>query len=559
LGIYAFNGNSGATQVAAVIRREFAIVLASLSAVPGLALCQAESSRVNLRIDPLLIAEAAEVWTLIAAPENPIWPGWNAGDTPLLFYLPGEQDVLINHPRPPAGFVPYAGAVRFPGGQILVHDGATILDWDGQNTSREVAGISTLVIADRLSNLRLQVRGWLEDPRPPEEKAQTLGFAELATDPYDQLALVVHEAFHVFQGHAAPAKRANEMLLLYYPVLSVENNVGFAQEGAALAAALRAPDHATLRAGVVQWLALRQLRRSGLRAEAVAYEDGVEFGEGLAKYAEYRLFEVLQGRSPSPALQWAQGFNGYGDLGRRRDRLIERMVAHMRGGVSVNNDPYGTAPLRLRLYFSGMAIGALLDRLAPDWKRRILDPGTSLTTLMQAAVPASPGEMGHAVEAARRDTGYQALVAAKTELAQAGRARIDTMVAGIEQGAGTGIVIDYAALESPDAAMAFSPFGITVVDQDRTIFSQVPISVSLADSSELVQRVPRPLLQDKRRKLLRFRLLRSLTRAEVDGASGPDRGAGVALDVPEFRLRAPRAQLQWDGRDLRIVLQPPAN
>ena len=91
-----------------------AIVLASLLLAPRLVLCQTESSLVNLRIDPLLIAEAAEVWTLIAAPENPIWPGWNASDTPLLFYLPGEQDVLINHPRPPAGFMPYTGTVPRP-------------------------------------------------------------------------------------------------------------------------------------------------------------------------------------------------------------------------------------------------------------------------------------------------------------------------------------------------------------------------------------------------------------------------------------------------------------
>jgi len=548
--------------MAVIIRRVFAILLASFPAAPRLAVSQTESSLVNLRIDPLLIAEAAEVWTVIAAQENRIWPGWNAGDTPLLFYLPGEQDVLINHPRPPAGFVPYNGAVRFPGGRILVRDGSTILDWDGQNTSRDVAGIPTLVIADRLSNLRLQMRALLEDPRRPEEKGRALGFAELATDPYDQLALVVHEAFHVFQGRAAPLKSANEMLLLYYPVLSVGNNVGFAQEGAALASALRARDRATFHAGVVKWLALRLHRRSGLRSEAVAYEDGVEFGEGLAKYTEYRLFEVLQGRTPAPAMQWAQGFSGYGDLDRRRERLIARMVEHMRGEVSVNNDPYGTAPLRMRLYFSGMAIGALLDRLSQDWKRRILEPGTSLTGLVQEAVQASPGATRRALEEARLGEDYQALVGAKTQIAEAGRARIDTMVEEIEHGEGTGILVDYAALESPSAAMAFSPFGITVVDEDRTIFSQVPINVRLADGAEVVQRVPRPLLQDKRRKLLRFRLLRSLTREEVERASGlqaaaPDRVTGVALELPEFALRAPRAQLRWEGKDLRVVLQPP--
>jgi hypothetical protein len=166
------------------------------------------------------------------------------------------------------------------------------------------------------------------------------------------------------------------------------------------------------------------------------------------------------------------------------------------------------------------------------------------------------------LEEARRGEDYQALVRAKTQIAEAGRARIDTMVEEIEHGEGTGILVDYAALESPSAAMAFSPFGITVVDEDRTIFSQVPINVRLADGAEVVQRVPRPLLQDKKRKLLRFRLLRSLTREEVERASGlheaaPDRVAGVALELPEFALRAPRAQLRWEGKDLRLVLQPP--
>jgi len=538
----------------ASIRRASAILL---TAFPAPLVAQTDSASVTLRIDPLLIAEAAEVWTLIAAPENPVWPGWNAGDTPLLFYLPGEQDVLLNHPSPPAGFVPYRGPIRFPGGRILVRNGPTLFDWDGQNTAQDVAGVSTLVIADRLSNLRLQLRALLEDPQRPEEK--TPGFADLATDPYEQLALVAHEAFHVFQGRAAPQKSANEMLLLHYPVLSVANNVGFAQEGAALAAALRAPDRSAFRAAVVRWLALRAERRSGLPSEAVAYEDGVEFGEGLAKYVEYRLFEVLQGRTPGPALQWAQGFSGYDDLDRRRDRLITRMVEHLRGEVSVNNDPYGTAPLRMRLYFSGMAIGALLDRLSPDWQRQILEPGTSLTGLVQEAVQAPPDELRRAAADARRDTAYEALVAAKTRLAEAGRARIDTMVQGIEHGDGTGIVVDYAALASPRVAMAFSPFGITVVDEDRTVFSQVPISVSLADGTALEQRVPQPVLQDKKRRLLRFRLHRSLTREEVERApdAGAQTAAAVALELPEFTLRAPRARLRWEGTDLRVVLLGP--
>ena len=53
----------------------------------------------GLKIDPLLIVQANTVWELLARDDNPIWPGWNAKSTPILFYLPGVQDLLLNHLR----------------------------------------------------------------------------------------------------------------------------------------------------------------------------------------------------------------------------------------------------------------------------------------------------------------------------------------------------------------------------------------------------------------------------------------------------------------------------
>ena len=298
----------------------------------------------EFRIDPLLLAAAHEVWSVIGSTMNPIWPHWDASPTPLLFYLPGEQDVLINHPHPPAGFHLYSGPVQFPGWRIFLKNGPTLIGIDGQNTSMDVDGVRTLVVADTLSNLRQRVFGLVADPRPAQDQMRTLGFAALATDPYDQLAMVVHEAFHVFQDKMAPDKGADDMLLLYYPVLAVQNNVGFAQEGRALADALRAGVAAEIRRAAVRWLAVREDRRSLLPPKAVEYEDGIEFTEGLAKYTEYRLFEVLEGRQPEAALHWMQGFGGYADLEKQRCDLIEALVQNMGGAVNVNNDPYGTAP-----------------------------------------------------------------------------------------------------------------------------------------------------------------------------------------------------------------------
>jgi hypothetical protein len=520
------------------------------------------SSPVKLQVDPLLIAEAAEVWALIASPNNPVWPGWDASSTPLLFYLPDQQDVLINHPRPPDGFLLYTGPISFPGGRVYVKNGPTIIQWDGQNTSKEIAGVWSLVVADTLSNLRNRVRGLLEDPRPVAEKIQALNFTDLATDPYDQLGFVVHEAFHVFQHAQAPGKGANEMLLLQYPVLSVENNVGMAQEGSALAEALRATDPAAVRRAAVRWLAVRKDRRASLPAKAVEYEDGGEFNEGLARYTEYRLLQVLEGRISGAEMSLAQGFGGYSgsELAPRREQLIERMLKHMSGAVIVNNDPYGTAPLRMRLYYSGMAVGAMLDKLSSNWKTRIFLPGTSLTTIAEEALKPTSAELADALREARSDPASAALVQSKTKLAEEGKAHTQAVLNEIERGPGVGLIVDYSGLDpSTRVAMNFTPFGITKIDEQRTIFSQIPIGVRFGQEAELSQKVPAPLLRDNGRRLVRFRLPADATRAEVEKvlASLQTRDgvvANLALDLPGVSVKASKAQIRWSGEDLIILL-----
>jgi hypothetical protein len=545
----------------------FVVILMCEAAPPEAARAEAGKAEkggteppVTLRVNPLLIAEAGEVWGIIGSSHNPIWPGWDASSTPLLFYLPGEQDVLINHPHPPEGFVPYEGPVGVQGWRILVKNGATIVEWDGQNTSMDVGGIRTLVVADTLSNLRNQISALLEEARPAAEKVQGLRFSALTVNPYDELATIAHEAFHVFQDRQAPDKGANEMLLFYYPVLSVQNNVGFALEGSALAEALRAADAAAFRRAAVRWLAVRKDRRSSLPPNAVEYEDGTEFKEGLAKYTEYRLFQVLEGRSPGPVISWAQGFAGFADLAPQREKLIQAMSWNMSGEVNVNNDPYGTAPLRFRLYYSGMAIGVLLDRLDPGWKTRIFSPDASLTSLAQEALKPSPAELDQALKEARGATAYPTLVQDKTRLAQEGKAHAEAMLKDIEEGPGVGLIVDYSQLSSPKPGMSFTPFGITVVDKERTIFTQIPVSVVFGQDGELAQKLPAPLLRDTGRRLVRFRLPPAATRAEVEKALGSAVASGgsvtnLALDLPGATVKAAKAQIKWSGNDLIIALQ----
>jgi hypothetical protein len=499
----------------------------------------------GLGVSPLLFDAAAEVWGVIARPDNPIWPGWNASDTPILLYLPDRQDLLIGHPHPPRGFVPYRGPLRFPGdAPIWVRNDSTLISLDGQNTSRDVAG----------------VRALLEDPRPGIEKSRALKFEDIAVDPYDQLGLIVHEAFHVFQDRQAPQRKVNEGLVASYPVLSVDNNVDMGLEASALAAALAARDGAGFRAAAIRWLAVRDHRRALLKTRFCDYEDAVEFSEGMAKYTEYRLLEALEGRTPGPGIERAQGFEGYRDLAPRRQALLDQMKRHLRGEVSVNNAPYGVAPLRMRLYYSGMAIGAMLDRLSPTWKHDLFATDSSLTALVRISLHPTSDELSRAWKQALADTAYATLRAAKRRLAEDGRLDAERRVAAIEHGSGTGVEIDYSRLGSHQIGMRITPFGITAVDSVRTIFDQVPVGAMFPDGSQLQEALVLPLLRDNRRATMACRLEQTVSREDVERQLGPRRptaGPGpVKLELPGLTLDLKRASLDWHEGTLRAVLFP---
>ncbi len=535
-------------------------LLLLLTLVPGRT---ATAQHATLRIDPRLIAEAAEVWSILGTDENRVWPGWDARDTPLYFYFPNVQEVLIGHPAPPAGFVRYVGPVSFPGREICLHDGPTIVDFDGQNTTREIGGVRVLVVADTLSNQRRDLEYLMRSARPVEARIEELDHGFLAADPYEQMLLVAHEAFHAFQARWGEGKSANELLLLRYPTLAVENNVGMALEGEALKEALLAADLETLEPAVLRWLAIRAHRRAALPPEAVAYEDGTEFNEGLAKYVEWRASEVLEGRAPGPGMEWVSGFAGYADLGFVRARLIEDMRVALAGERVVNDDPYGVAPVRYRLYYSGMAIGVLLDRLDPEWKARIAEPETTLTGLVEDALSPDDALLEELWTAALADPRRAELVAAKTRLAEEGaRAaarKLDSILA-----AANGVVrVNYRALGAGPVNWSFSPFGITVIDAQRTIYEAVPISASFADGSSLRQTHAVPLLHDAGEMVLCSPLRESVTEEALAAAleAGSDRRAddwprSVELDLPGFEVRATNSRVRWEEGRVVVELLP---
>src|ERR1043166_6095364 len=210
-----------------------------------------------------------------------------------------------------------------------------------------------------------------------------------------------------------------------------------------------------------------------------------------------------------------------------RCRAAGIMVRNLRGEVIVNNDPCGTAPLRFRLYYSGMAIGVLLDRLAPGWHHDIIVADTSLTALLRDALRPTDTELVAALATARADTGVAMLRAAKTRLAEEGRTRILGKLAALESGPGTRLIMDYSALGTPRVALSFTPFGITVVDSVRTFFEQLPIPVTFPDGSRLEESFALPVLRDTHRREISCRLARTVTPADVERSLGGSMGRGA--------------------------------
>ncbi len=510
----------------------------------------------RLRIDPLLLAQVAEVYGLIADAgtdgwQNPIWNGWNARDTPILLYLPDVQDALVNHPRPPIGFVP-AQHPGLPSGWTLhLRDGTTHFEVDGQNTSTDIEGIETLVVADPLSNLRPGLSQLVRAPGDVHDKEAALTADFLATDPYQQLAFVVHEAFHVHQFRRAGQKMAQESWLGEYPWLAARNLAGFVLEGRLLERALRAEDPFDVAQGALDFLAVRLDRRASLSPQAVAYEDGTEFSEGLAKYTEWKLAETLEGRTPQGPLHWARGFHGYDDLQVWREDLLGQMRAMMDGTVAVNGNLYGAGCLRMRLYSSGMGQAVLLDRLGiEDWQDRILQPETSLTGLLTEVLMATPAELREALDEVHRRENYAQLLVQKQAFEAEGRAdalrRSEELLSTRPL-----LTLDYASLDEAQVAWTYTPFGMARLEDGSTLYDSTPLSVEIGHHASLEQEVALPALYVPREQRIHVPL-----RGPLPDDLPVGEQENLELALPGLEVRSLRAVLEREDGQVTIRLLP---
>ncbi|AIE87699.1 hypothetical protein [Fimbriimonas ginsengisoli] len=518
-------------------------MLAYLSAAVAL------SSTDNILVDPLLIAQVDEVWRVIGNDKNPVFPGWNARKTPVLIYFPGRQDLLINHPHPPEGFHRYRGPIRSAIGPIYIKNGKTLLNSDGQNTSMKVGDVETLVVADTLSTRRQWVESIASEVAAKPDEADKTIESSLFPNPYSQTLMFAHEAFHVFQFRAAPDKHPSELALGGYPSLSVENNVGEALEADALADAISRPaDPVKDRRAALDWLSIREHRRKALTPAQVQYEDSAEFVEGLAKYVELRTLQALKGRAPSHDMWLLQGFTGYDNLDPIRAGMIKSMRGFMNGHNIVNGDPYGSAGIRFRQYFSGMGIAAMLDRIAPGWQPQILHRDVTLSSLVRDALKATPAELEEAWSRIAREPKVAELTAQKQDLADKGQAHIASSLAQFDESPGE-LVIDYSAMGT-EPKLGFTPFGVLRVDDHRYILRLVPISGGVG-AFQFQETLVRPVLHDTVARTLRIQLPAIPDSVKDQELRDQD------WSVPGLTCHHVTGTLRREGRRVTLILATP--
>lgn len=503
-------------------------------------------SNAELKIDPLLLVSLKECRNITKTLGKELYPGWDFQSTPVLFYRPNVQELLINFPRKPEGFSEYTGLNPLGDEPIYVRNDSTIFSIDDQNTSTEIDSIPVLVVADPYSSMRNQLQNVLTQ-RTKEFAESWLQDWSFIPHPYDQLALILHESFHVYQSRLAPDKSANEMAVAQYPLLDPVNNALYVLEGSILRDALLSVTPEVKREKIRRFVAVRSYRQSLLESSSVEYENLNEFVEGTAKYVEYKFLLAGEKVVPLPEMYFHTGFNGYRDaLPREFKNRVENMV----NVVAVNDDrfgnKFGSGPLRFKLYDLGACQAILLDDVMPKWKDDIFKDGVYLSDLLKRSTALSESEMKQYLERAKAEYSYDAAYAGKLQFEKDGRAYIQAKLDGILETEQTLVKIWYGGI-AEKVGVAFTPFGVTQIGQKSAIYDLVPIFVQFNSESSLELKQVTPVLIDREEKMIAFAV-------SVPGEDTKPESPGK-LETAEFSLSAPTIDISRNGRTIEIRLR----
>jgi hypothetical protein len=500
----------------------------------------------ELEIDPLLLVSLKECRNIMKSLGKEIFPGWDFQKTPVLFYRPNVQELLINYPHKPNGFSEYTGLNPLGNETIYFRNDTTIFTIDDQNTSREIEGIPVLIVADPFSRMRNQLQNVLIE-RTKEFAANWLKDWNFIPSPYDELEMILHEAFHVYQDKMAPEKSANEMVVSQYPILDPVNNALYVLEGGILKDALLSQDTQARLEKIKEFVAVRSFRQSRLDSNWVEYENLNEYNEGTAKYVEYKFLKVGETIEPIREMYYHNGFNGYwGILAQQFQDRMNNMV----NIVAVNDDrfgnKFGSGPLRFKLYELGACQALLLDEVMPTWKDKIFDEGLYLSDMLKQAMALSADELEQYLVRTKLEYKYDEAYESKLRFEQEGKKKIQEKLASIVNTDQTLVKILYGGF-AEKISMAYTPFGVTQVSEKSAIYDMVPIKVRFREGVELQFKQVIPVLIDREKKEITFAVSTPLSKFKT--------GSADELETDEFTLSTVKMDIRREGNAITIQLK----
>ena len=339
----------------------------------------------------------AEALHLRSTLGDEIWPGFGSTTNPQILYNEGYA-FLVGHPDPPPGWRTRPGGPtlggpwepvpgdRFrgegyyrqrliPGGpepQAFTHQVGD--RWAGSIMTQEWARIH---LGQTIRESLPPVLEWI----PPYRLLGPLFFRSAE----HHVTLILHEAFHAFQATVAQERflRAEAATALEerYPWHDEVQEGAWEEELAHLADALAADDDEEATNLARRFLEAREARRAGLGRELIRYEREREWLEGGAKYVElasWRVADTTEAYRPVEGIRDDGAFHGY----ERAHRAWQRELGQLRRSAGQGETLF---------YYSGMALGFLLDRFLAGWKRRAMEPGVYFDGLLEEALLPSPG------------------------------------------------------------------------------------------------------------------------------------------------------------------------
>jgi hypothetical protein len=346
----------------------------------------------------------------------------------------------------------------------------------------------------------------------------------IATSGVEQaLPALIEETFHVFWLARHTVFRPNEMARYAYPLTDAENLAGLMAESEALARALDAgtPERAW------RWVATALEQRSGRRLrldeESATFETHLEMLEGPANFVS----DFALGKTSARTASALRGFRGLEEI-------------------------------RWRFYYTGEAMGWLLERYFPGWKKRLdADPNLTMQRLLEIGL-ARTGRAPRVFYTAERAAFRAAAEWAIADLVL----RRSELQAELEERGGARLIVETAPEAQPLQLGRFDPISLFVLGNGQVAHANF---ISLSDSNGSVK-LTNPdfawgsfggvvgLTESSGRRPLGDGT-RRLTVFGIQGQPKVERKDGtVTIEAPGVRLDWKGAEVETEGATIRVKI-----